>query len=303
MTTSTLEVAFMKQASRNAFTLIELLVVIAIIAILAAILFPVFAQAREKARQTSCLSNMKQLGTAAMMYVQDYDERMPSDANTTRPDGSFAGDGDWGKDFWMFHFRPYIGMKVGNIQQRGQSVFTCPSGTTLQYMASDDYAAYQLTPAFLQQSWGLVPDAAGNYAWYNSYAINEHLCDEEFPGIEGPNLAAWQAPAENFLFLEANKSEMEGDELSRGPGTFAINNWVGIQARHAGGMNVTYLDGHAGFRKAAWDGPLSSSSSTRRFWRNPPGARDSSTDCGPWTAPDTDNVRNVADDPNMGPCK
>ena len=78
----------MNRTRVSAFTLIELLVVIAIIAILAAILFPVFAQAREKARQTSCLSNMKQLGTATMMYVQDYDERMPSDANTTRPDGS-----------------------------------------------------------------------------------------------------------------------------------------------------------------------------------------------------------------------
>ena len=62
---------------KNGFTLIELLVVIAIIAILAAILFPVFAQAREAARRTSCVSNLKQIGTATMMYVQDYDEVFP----------------------------------------------------------------------------------------------------------------------------------------------------------------------------------------------------------------------------------
>ncbi|MEI6502311.1 MAG: prepilin-type N-terminal cleavage/methylation domain-containing protein [Armatimonadota bacterium] len=64
---------------RRGFTLIELLVVIAIIAILAAILFPVFARAREKARQSSCLSNVKQIGVATMMYVQDYDETYPID--------------------------------------------------------------------------------------------------------------------------------------------------------------------------------------------------------------------------------
>src|SRR5690242_18323242 len=62
----------------RAFTLIELLVVIAIIAILAAILFPVFAQAREKARSAACLSNQKQIGTAVQMYVQDYDEHLPN---------------------------------------------------------------------------------------------------------------------------------------------------------------------------------------------------------------------------------
>src|SRR6201990_1309136 len=82
--------------TRAAFTLIELLVVIAIIAILAAILFPVFAQAREKARQTSCLSNEKQLGLGVLQYVQDYDEVFPM-ANST----------NWANG-WAIVTQPYV---------------------------------------------------------------------------------------------------------------------------------------------------------------------------------------------------
>src|SRR5215813_1113609 len=87
---------------RCAFTLIELLVVIAIIAILAAILFPVFAQAREKARTISCLSNNKQVGLAFMQYVQDYDETFPPSRFTTTTN-------DTGGRFmpWSVNIQPY----------------------------------------------------------------------------------------------------------------------------------------------------------------------------------------------------
>ncbi len=95
---------------RRGFTLIELLVVIAIIAILAAILFPVFARAREKARQTSCLSNMKQLGLAALMYAQDYDQRF----HIYRV-GSYAGSA---ADMWYNHIQAYI---------KNEQIMKCPS--------------------------------------------------------------------------------------------------------------------------------------------------------------------------------
>jgi prepilin-type N-terminal cleavage/methylation domain-containing protein len=105
--------------SRRGFTLIELLVVIAIIAILAAILFPVFAQAREKARQATCSSNQKQIGTGFMMYVQDYDETFPpTDYDLPGPV----------RVTWTTLVNPYI-KASGNTESKNQrkSVFACPS--------------------------------------------------------------------------------------------------------------------------------------------------------------------------------
>jgi prepilin-type N-terminal cleavage/methylation domain-containing protein/prepilin-type processing-associated H-X9-DG protein len=118
-------------ASRKGFTLIELLVVIAIIAILAAILFPVFARAREKARQTSCLSNVKQLGLAFMMYAQDYDETCIPLAN-----------GGYGvaRYSWYTLIQPYV---------KNQHILVCPSrpkravayGLSFNNIAADDTSA------------------------------------------------------------------------------------------------------------------------------------------------------------------
>ena len=97
----------MKRQKQGAFTLIELLVVIAIISILAAILFPVFARARENARRTSCMNNLKQMGLGVMQYVQDYDEKYPPGFRSTTqapPNGvSWTGATS---TVWVYDARP-----------------------------------------------------------------------------------------------------------------------------------------------------------------------------------------------------
>ena len=112
---------------RIAFTLIELLVVIAIIALLAAILFPVFAQARAKARQTACLSNEKQIGLGFIQYMQDYDEATPI---------WIAGNGEIRNDGWAGRIYPYV---------KNKQVFHCPDDggvINVSYMLNNAFAYY-----------------------------------------------------------------------------------------------------------------------------------------------------------------
>lgn len=109
-------------SGRKGFTLIELLVVIAIIAILAAILFPVFAKAREKARQSSCLSNLKQIGLATLQYVQDYDEKFPgiywNTGNAARPISGWPTENLGTYLNWAEKITPYV---------KNPQVFQCPN--------------------------------------------------------------------------------------------------------------------------------------------------------------------------------
>jgi len=133
---------------RKGFTLIELLVVIAIIAILAAILFPVFAKAQEKARQSSCASNMKQLATAIITYAQDYDEMFPPQYYSQNPQFSgWAGSGPWsngpnpGTENWCQLIYSYV---------KSEAVFTCPDDNAASgnagYVNADDLSKAGSTP-------------------------------------------------------------------------------------------------------------------------------------------------------------
>ncbi len=218
----------MRKANR-AFTLIELLVVIAIIAILAAILFPVFAQAREKGRQAVCISNMKQFTLGMMMYVQDYDEHFPSqDPDPNRPQLM--------DDLWLFVIVPYIKTPPADWASTRSNIYVCPSNPNLQ-LVSDTVVqqALQFWGWDLAREFRLTRAPDGRWKWHCSYAINDSIIGET--GIGFTALAAWQQPASEYLFMESNFDtdvdsndvDLEDDE---------------IFMKHSNGMNTAFVDGH-----------------------------------------------------------
>jgi len=205
---------------KKAFTLIELLVVIAIIAILAAILFPVFAQAREKARQTSCLSNLKQIGTAMMMYVQDYDETtnaIPSDSQL---------------DYYVT-LQPYI-KNIGTFfcPDRNEWIVkgttTCGGNTALTGQKCLGYG----------YNWGIIRDTGLGLV---GLATTDPVSGQ---GIyPGKTLASFVAPADMMIFSDTGDNSrytMCAQYIAQ----FYTGTTNG-GLRHGGRFNVAFLDGHA----------------------------------------------------------
>jgi len=216
------------------FTLIELLVVVAIIGILAAILFPVFARAREKARQASCMSNLKQIGLAIMQYEQDYDGNtmLPyyyTDAsNTYYMSWEVAqykdGGGVWRVDYTGGILQPYL---------KSTQVEDCPDASSIP---------------------------AGDPRLPTGYGYNLTLLSSTVP-VAGVNLAAIEAPSEtvrfaDVAFININTSALTRAVVARTPSqndtATGTLKYCDIHGRHSGMANVLWVDGHVKAMKVSY---------------------------------------------------
>ena len=237
---------------RRGFTLIELLVVIAIIAILAAILFPVFAQARDKARSASCLSNMKQLGLGTMMYVQDYDEQFPLSTSNIG--------GQWLTNFW--HMVPpdwsslttppaVIGSKYvwANSTQpyiKNYNILRCPSTTEVRTtIARFTYSSPLKAPIATSYTFnGLL--SSYPQAGVSQVATVPLIWEGRGKGamlggnLQNPLLNC-PDPAQPCVYNTSCSSSVNGGT----GGAFGIDGTVWI---HQKGMNFVMADGHAKYR-------------------------------------------------------
>jgi len=262
---------------RSAFTLIELLVVIAIIAILAAILFPVFAQAREKARQTSCLSNEKQITLAILMYAQDYEETFPVGVRD-----------DWNNS-WPVLVEPYV---------KSIDVFRCPSDRELWQV---DWT----------QGWGGVPISYacnGATTGPDTYLSATPSNPQDLLGPMGMAQSFWiqpvthgigevPRPAESILITEKHSADVKdsggwGQLSSFAPGciimgqtgwdTLAANELPNgtrattipypngpagsVSDHHAGRANVAFCDGHVKSMKVSETNPDPVNKPEKNMW-------------------------------------
>ena len=219
---------FKSSFNEKGFTLIELLVVIAIIAILAAILFPVFAQAREKARAANCLSNCKQIGTALQLYTDDYDEVLPGsndcDHPGTWPSGldNMCTDGPSSICYMLY---PYC---------KNYKIFACPS-------AGKDSWYYNVTNRTYPMQ---------NKRW-NGVVLHSGSSDE---ATYGPiAMAQISRSSEIILFVEAkNQDVWQRFMMIPVSWGFFGTAWPfkdNYEPRHNGGENLTYIDGHAKYSK------------------------------------------------------
>ncbi len=200
---------------RKGFTLIELLVVIAIIAILAAILFPVFARAREKARQTSCLSNVKELGLGMLMYVEDYDGMFP---RTSYSESKIDPPGI----FWASSILPYV---------KNYQVYVCPSDLRSPGTLHYNNWTFPIRPI---------------------YGYNERLGDKKLPEIRYPTSLVMLGDCAHDVFMDCPGRVAwanSGDHVRYGSGAPWPNgdpNYMQDKySRHNGGENHCYADGHA----------------------------------------------------------
>jgi prepilin-type N-terminal cleavage/methylation domain-containing protein/prepilin-type processing-associated H-X9-DG protein len=216
------------QQTKRGFTLIELLVVIAIIAILAAILFPVFAQARAKARSAACLSNVKQIGTSLMMYVQDYDEMTPG-----------ARGGGWE---WWTELMPYI---------KNLDVLNCPDRTNGGPRTQGSAAGVTngcVGGVFTQSrlsgygyNWGPIHYRGGGLMGPSIAAIPGDACGRRH---EGTSMASIDSPAEMFAYGDTYDTPRATVAISfamDGAGAMSRNSSI----RHGAQFNMGYMDGHA----------------------------------------------------------
>ena len=229
-----------QKSRKEGFTLIELLVVIAIIAILASILFPVFARARENARRASCQSNLKQIALGIFMYNQDYDEKLPIYiVNSTAP---YSSSNPYG---WADAMQPYL---------KSTQIFQCPSETNgpNSDVTSNGYSDYW----FNAQAAGIAD------AQFDAPTVTVLLGDGDSgtvsPAVVGDSSQSWTGSAR---YVSSG-----GTGTCTGVATAVQADFGPGAHRHLTGANIAFADGHVKWEKGDSDSSTVSAGIVNQCW-------------------------------------